>query len=1066
MKKLVFSLLLIFISASIIHSQVIRFGNGNPGITANVLESNSSLIRIEYIFGGFYQNEINIDGKQYVYMSAPGMVSTMEKGMPEIPIFRSSVIIPDLPAMNFRIIEQETEILSLKNPVIPSKGHLTRDIDINSVPYSFSPYYYADDYYPQNVIKLDEPYIIRDFRGMTVQLNSIQYNSSQNILKVYKRIVIEIYQDGTLNSVNPFYRQFPLTKVANEFAGIYRGLFINYGIGNSRYDSIPEPGRMLVIYPASYLAAITPFIQWKMSRLTVLTAEYPAQTGSGSAAIKTYIQNLYNTTEKITYIVLVGDVADIPTMNGVYESAPSDPCYVKLAGTDAYPDAFISRISCQNAASVGYVGLKCIKFERDIEVGNPWFSKATGIGGPDVGGSPPYADSIRMNWIRDTLLAHGFTQVDKINGPSATPTHLINSLNDGRYILNYVGHGSGTSWSNTGFSVTNSYQLSNGWKNPYLVDVACLNGNLTLNECLAESLLRAGDSANPKGCVAIYASSTNASWVPPCDMQTHSMYLFAHQYRKTVGAVSFFGVMKAMDMWGGSTGEGLKLMEQYNIFGDCSLLLSRGVPLGPAISHSPLPNSENLAGPYVVNCVINQFNSGINPSKTKVFWTRGTVFNDSVQMTRTTGNNWTANIPGNNQPAVYRYYIKTADSLNRVSTSPGGAPSYFHSFTANADTINPVITHTPLQNTPKLSWPATVTANVTDNFGIDSVWVNWKKNYNGTAKRFRLNNTSGSTYSAPFNSTQLEVNVNDTIFYRIIAQDNGSNHKKDSTALYNFKIISQATVIIGTGTTSCNFPFTTYWMDGRTNLLFTASEIIAAGGGAGFISKIAFNVISADPAPLNGFNVKMQHTTATSLTGFTTTGWTTCYNGVFTLPGTGWQNINLTSPFQWNGTSNLLVEVCYNNSAYTQYSPVYASAATGMYWGRYGDLSTGDGCATTSWSSTTSPTGRPNIRMVIDNITGLNNNTTVIPQTFSLSQNYPNPFNPVTKISFDIPKTVLTKLTVYDILGREIMKLVNEVKQPGQYVVDFDGAKIASGVYYYKLEAGTYMNVKKMLLIK
>jgi len=138
-----------------------------------------------------------------------------------------------------------------------------------------------------------------------------------------------------------------------------------------------------------------------------------------------------------------------------------------------------------------------------------------GIGGRDVGGSPPYSDSTRMNWIGDTLMSHGFTHFDRINGPKATPQDLIGLFNQGRYVLNYIGHGSGTSWSNTGFSTTNSYQLSNGWKEPFLIDVACLNGNFTLNECLAESLLRAGDTANPKGCSSIYASSTNASWVPP-----------------------------------------------------------------------------------------------------------------------------------------------------------------------------------------------------------------------------------------------------------------------------------------------------------------------------------------------------------------------------------------------------------------------------------------------------------------------------------------------------------------------------------------------------------------------
>ena len=924
---------IILFSMNDVTAQVVKFGAGDIGIKANVLESQGGKIKIEYIFGGYEQEVVKINGTEYLFLQAPGMVWTMEKGMPQIPIYRSSVVIPDNSAMNYKIVEQEAFEVSTQ-PIMPSKGHMTRDIEIDAVPYSFGNSYNSDAWYPENTVKLDEPYIVRDLRGMTVQFNPIQYNSVQGKMKIYKRIVIELFADNKLSLINPFNRMSPLNRVASEFAPIYRGLFMNYGMGNSRYDSIPEPGRMLVIYPAIYSAAISQFIQWKISRgLTVLTAEYPTATGSGAAAIKTYIQNLYNTSEKITYIVLVGDNADIPTLNGVYESAPSDPCYVKLAGTDAYPDAFISRISCQSAASVSYVGQKLIKFERDIQFGAAWYAKGVGIGGPDVGGSPAYADSIRMNWIRDTLMAYGFTQVDKINGPIATPQTLINALDDGRYVLNYVGHGSGTSWSNTNFAVANAYQLNNGWKNPFLIDVACLNGNFTLNECLAEALLRAGDIANPKGCVSIYASSTNASWVPPCDMQTHSTYLFAHQYRKTAGAISFFGVMKGMDLWGGSASEGLKLMEQYNIFGDCSLLLTRGVPLGPSITHNPLPNTEILTGPYVVNAVVMPANSGLLPGRTKLFWTRTTGF-DSVVMTNSSGNNWTANIPGNNLPATYKYYIATCDSMNRYSTAPSGAPAAFFSFQATPDTVKPVITTVPLGNTPLTAWPATVNAAVTDNMGVDSVWVNWKKNYNGTSKRFKLNYISGNNYSAAFNSLQSEVTYNDTIFYRVIARDNSSNHNRDSSALFNFKIISQATVCIGTGTTSSNFPFTTYWMDGRTDYLYTAAEIIAAGGGAGSISKVGFTVLTADPAAMNGFKVKFQNTSMTTLTGFTSTGWTTCYDASYTVPGTGLQYITLTTPFQWNGTSNILMEICYNNSAYTQFSTVNSSAATGNVLGK------------------------------------------------------------------------------------------------------------------------------------
>jgi hypothetical protein len=82
---------------------------------------------------------------------------------------------------------------------------------------------------------------------------------------------------------------------------------------------------------------------------------------------------------------------------------------------------------------------------------------------------------------------------------------------------------------------------------------------------------------NPRGAISVYGASTNASWVPPCDMQNHGIMLLTTRQKQTVGGVCFNGVMHAMDLWGGSTGEGLKLMEQYNIFGDCTMLLTFGI---------------------------------------------------------------------------------------------------------------------------------------------------------------------------------------------------------------------------------------------------------------------------------------------------------------------------------------------------------------------------------------------------------------------------------------------------------------------------------------------------------
>jgi Secretion system C-terminal sorting domain len=97
---------------------------------------------------------------------------------------------------------------------------------------------------------------------------------------------------------------------------------------------------------------------------------------------------------------------------------------------------------------------------------------------------------------------------------------------------------------------------------------------------------------------------------------------------------------------------------------------------------------------------------------------------------------------------------------------------------------------------------------------------------------------------------------------------------------------------------------------------------------------------------------------------------------------------------------------------------------------------------------------------------GISQNGTTLPPTYSLEQNYPNPFNPTTNIKFGIPKSGLVKLVIYDVLGRVVETVVNEFKEAGTYKVDFDASKLASGVYFYKLESGDFTAVKKMLLVK
>ncbi len=117
-------------------------------------------------------------------------------------------------------------------------------------------------------------------------------------------------------------------------------------------------------------------------------------------------------------------------------------------------------------------------------------------------------------------------------------------------------------------------------------------------------------------------------------------------------------------------------------------------------------------------------------------------------------------------------------------------------------------------------------------------------------------------------------------------------------------------------------------------------------------------------------------------------------------------------------------------------------------------------------AGSTTTNSRDYLTIKISQLTGLIVNNNEIPKSFELHQNYPNPFNPKTNINFSTPKNSFVTLKVYDLTGKEIAILVNEDLNAGVYSFDFNAADLASGVYFYKLTAGDYSDVKKMTLLK
>jgi hypothetical protein len=110
--------------------------------------------------------------------------------------------------------------------------------------------------------------------------------------------------------------------------------------------------------------------------------------------------------------------------------------------------------------------------------------------------------------------------------------------------------------------------------------------------------------------------------------------------------------------------------------------------------------------------------------------------------------------------------------------------------------------------------------------------------------------------------------------------------------------------------------------------------------------------------------------------------------------------------------------------------------------------------------------GIDDVRLVIETETSVEGEVSEIPQKFELNQNYPNPFNPSTIISYSIAKEGNVSLKIFDVLGQEVASLVNEFQKVGNYKVSFNARQLATGIYFYRIQSGSFTNVKKMMLIK
>ena len=578
-KKIILSLIFLF-------AITLSFAQKN---VTNLISDNGAETVITFNVEDYNLKTVATDNGEAVVLTAPESSQLLIKDAPDLAKFTASIIIPDYANMQVEVVSSKFIELDEEINIAPSKGNLTRDIDPATVPYTFGKIYQKDAFYPGQLADMSQPYIARDFRGQAVHVYPFQYNPVTKKLRIYTEITVKITPTGSIG-VNVFERTKNTETIDREFNEIYKHQFINYS--KDRYDPVLEEGNMLVICYGDWTDEMQPLVDWKNTIGRPCEMVTVTEAGGSSSAIATYVENYYND-NGLTYLLLVGDAAQVPTNSGGGLGGDSDNAYAYITGSDHYLEFFVGRFSAESAADVETQVLRTIEYENGSELPTGWLNVTMGVTSDQGPGDDNEMDYEHYRNLATDLLAFTYvTSLELFDGSQGgndasgnpTPTMVGSDINNGVGIINYTGHGSDVSWGSSGYSVSDINNLTNDKMLPFIWSVACVNGNFVGQTCFGEAWLRATNGNEPTGAIAIMASTINQSWAPPMNAQDEMVDLLVgistNGTKRTFAGLSINGCHLMNDEDGD-----FAMTDTWTCFGDPSLLVRTDDPAEMTITH-------------------------------------------------------------------------------------------------------------------------------------------------------------------------------------------------------------------------------------------------------------------------------------------------------------------------------------------------------------------------------------------------------------------------------------------------------------------------------------------------
>ena len=597
MKKVLFSLVFLAMSMMTMAQQWVGIKGNTPAAPqVKLVSSSEQQVVVDFSLSGFTMTRVSTPNGIQQVISVPKMATMLEAGAPDLPQFPVPAIIGNMAEMEVSVIK--SAFIDYENvEVAPSKGNFSRQIDPESVPYTYGEMYSQNAFYPAAQAHLEMPYIIRDFRGQNIMVTPFSYNPVTKTLRVYHQLTLAMNKVSD-NGVNQKVATKSIHKVSPEMKATYSRRFINYKENDAKYNFLEDRGELLIICADQFMAGMEEFIAWKnqSGRPTTMVSVSEAG-GNNDTQIKNYINSIYSNPERnLVFVLFVGDYEHI-TPHSV-SGERSDNWFGQLEGNDRYDEVMIGRFSAQTDTHLANQVNKVLYYERDMPEDLTWVNKGLGIGAIGAGSGHYGEDDYQhIDFIRDTLEHYTYEHVTELHGGGggASQNSISNAINEGVSIINYCNHGSETSWGVANYSNSNVNALVNDYMWPINWSVACLTGRFNYGgangECFAEAWMRASNNSTgvPTGAIGGMFSWMSQPWIPPMYGQDEMVDILcewrsADKFSHTFGAASVNGNMKVLDMSGS---QGNDTHDTWILFGDPSLMVRTDNPVSMNINCTP-----------------------------------------------------------------------------------------------------------------------------------------------------------------------------------------------------------------------------------------------------------------------------------------------------------------------------------------------------------------------------------------------------------------------------------------------------------------------------------------------